>query len=169
MACTRNSGAPEISHVSLPADAPDLSLSGVAFARLSEGRLAARGTAVHLDYRRAGGRLIARQGAATLFPEPGTGLASFGRLELSAPDVAGEIANRHGTATGGVTLDTGRGDHAFTDAATYDGATVRSDTRVVAHGPGYKVQGAGMVAQADGSSVLLTRGVTGQMQMEAGR
>jgi len=158
-----------VSHTSLPVDAPDLSLEGVAFARLSEGRVVSRGTAEHLDYRRAGGRLVASAGAASMDPEPGTALASFGTLHFSAPHADGEIANKRGTAWGGVNLDTGRGDRAFTEAVEYDGKVLRSDQKVTAHGPGYRVQGNGLVAQADGSAVQLTHGVTGQMQMEAER
>jgi hypothetical protein len=158
-----------VSHTSAPVDAPDLSLESVAFARLTEGRVVARGTAEHLDYRRAGGRLVAYVGAASMEPEPGTGLASFGTLYFAAPHVDGEIANRRGTAWGGVNLDTGRGDRAFTDAVDYDGTVVRSDKKVTARGPGYRVQGNGLVAQADGSAVRLIDGVTGQLQMEASR
>jgi hypothetical protein len=156
-----------ISHTSAPIDAPDLSLQGVAFARLSEGRVVARGTAEHLDYRRAGGRLVAETGAASMEPEAGTGLASFGTLYFAAPHVDGEIANRRGIAWGGVNLDTGRGDHAVTEAVDYDGTLVRSDNKVVARGPGYRVQGNGLLARADGSSVQLVKGVAGQMAMEA--
>ena len=141
----------------------------MAFARLSDGRLVARGTAAHLDYRRAGGRLVASDGAATIVPEPGSGLASYGDLHVSAPHIDGEIANRRGDGSGGVRLDTGRGDQAETDAVHYDGTTVRSDTRVVAHGPGYTVESSGMVAQADGSAVQLTRGVQGKLELEARR
>jgi hypothetical protein len=113
--------------------------------------------------------MVASDAAATIVPEPGTGLASFGVLQVKAPQVEGEIASRRGDATGGVHLDTGRGDHATSDAAHYDGATVRSDTRVVAHGPGYSVESSGMVAQGDGSSVQLTRGVQGRLDLEARR
>ena len=168
-ACAGKSASQELSHLSLPEDSPDLSLQGVAFARLSEGRLVARGTAGHLDYRRAGGRLIANTAAATIVPEPGTGLASFGTLHVQAPEVAGEIGNRRGDARGGVRLDTGRGDHATTDAIHYDGVAVTSETKVVARGPGYSVQSNGMVAQADGSAVHLTRGVQGRLDLEAQR
>ena len=158
-----------ISHTSTPSDAPDLSLKGVAFARLSEGRVVARGTAEHLDYRRAGGRLVATTGAASMEPEAGTGLASFGTLYFAAPHADGEITNRRGTAWGGVNLATGRGDRAFTEAIDYDGTLVTSNKKVTAHGPGYRVQGNGMVARADGTSVQLDKGVAGQMQMEATR
>src|SRR5205814_6743264 len=99
-----------VSHTSLPDDAPDLALRGVAFARLSEGRVVARGTAEHLDYRRAGGRLVARTGAASMVPEAGTALASFGTLYFAAPHVDGEIGSRRSNAWGGVNLNTGRGD-----------------------------------------------------------
>lgn len=141
----------------------------MAFARLSDGRLVARGTAIHLDYRRAGGRLIATDGAVTIVPEPGSGLASYGVLHVSAPHVEGEVANRRGDGSGGVRLDTGRGDHAESEAAHYDGTTVRSDTRVVAHGSGYSVESNGMVAQVDGSAVRLTRGVRGKLELEGQR
>ena len=151
------------------ADAADLSLHGVAFARLSEGRVVARGTATQLDYRRAGGRLIASNGNATMVPEPGTGLASFGAIHFTAPRIDGEVANRRGSAAGGVNVDTSRGDQVATEAVQYDGATVRSNSKVVAHGPGYRVQGNGMVAATDGSSVRLTSGVSGQLEMEARR
>lgn len=168
-ACGGNSAAPVISHLSLPEDSPDLSLQGVAFARLSDGRVVSRGTARHLDYRRAGGRLVASDAAATIVPEAGTGLASFGVLQVQAPHVEGEIVNRRGDAKGGVRLDTGRGDHARTDAVHYDGAVVTSDTHVVASGPGYSVESNGMVARADGSAVHLTRGVNGRLELEARR
>ena len=158
-----------VSHLSLPVDSPDLSLQGVAFARLSDGRLAARGTAAHLDYHRAGGRLIATDADSTIVPEPGSGLALYGVLQVSAPKVEGEITNRRGEGSGGVRLDTGRGDRAESDAVHYDGTTVRSDTRVVAHGPGYSVESNGMVAQADGSAVRLTRGVHGKLELEGQR
>src|SRR5258708_15918235 len=173
VACMGNSAAPVISQISTPvaasSEAPDVGLGGVAFARLWEGRLVARGTAEHLDYRRAGGRLIATDSETTLMPEPGTGLASFETLHVSAPHVEGEIANRRGAGSGGVNLDTGRGDHAFSEAATYDGATVRSDSRVIGRGPGYRVEGNGMVAAAAGSSVHLTRGVKGTLDLETRR
>jgi hypothetical protein len=127
----------------------------------------ARGTAGHLDYRRAGGRLIGSDAAATIVPEAGTGLASFGVLHVQAPQVEGEITNRRGDATGGVRLDTGRGDHARSDAVHYDGATIRSSTQVLARGPGYSVESNGLVAQTDGSAVHLTRGVQGRLLLEA--
>src|SRR5207248_1111072 len=145
------------------------SLRGVAFARLSEGRVVSRGTARTLDYRRAGGHLIASDGVATIAPDSGTELASFGALHVRAPSIDGQVGNRHGMAWGGVNLDTGRGDKAFSEAVAYDGAIVHSEVPVTAHGPGYRVYGNGMVARSDGSSIQLTRGVAGQMQMEAGR
>ena len=91
-----NVAAPTMTHISLPIDAPDLSLRGVAFARLSEGRMVSRGIADRLDYRRAGGRLTAERGAAQLWPERSSGLAPFGWLKFQAPSVDGEIANRRG-------------------------------------------------------------------------
>ncbi len=134
--------------------------------------MVSRGTARTVDYRREGGHLIASDGAATIVPDSGTELASFGALHVRAPLIDGEVgegSNRHGMAWGGVNLDTGRGDKAFSEAVAYDGTIVHSEVPVTAHGPGYRVHGNGMVARADGSSVHLTRGVAGQMQMEAGR
>jgi hypothetical protein len=168
-ACTGNPVVATISNTSTPRDAPDLSLREVAFARLSEGRVVARGTAEHVDYRRAGGRVLATDGDATMVPEARSGLAPFGTLHFTAPHADGEIANRRGTAWGGVALDTGRGDRAVTEAAAFDDAVLHSESHVTAHGPGYRVEGNGLVASADGNSIRLTRGVQGQMQMEAER
>lgn len=167
LACKGNSASTAISPVSLPEDAPDLSLRGVAFARLADGRVVARGTAKDLDYRRAGGRLIASGADATMVAEPGTGLASFGALHFTAPRIDGEVTARRGLASGGVKLETGRGDRAASESVAYDGENIRSAGKVVAQGPGYRVQGNGMVARADGSTVRLTSGVSGQLQMEA--
>lgn len=165
-ACTGNEITSEMSRLSPPADKPDLSLRGVAFARLSEGRVVSRGTAEHLDYRRAGGRLQASTAAASMEPEAGTGLASFGTLYFAAPHVEGSVTDKRGSAWGGVNLDTGRGDRSFTDAAQYDGEFVRSTSKVKARGPGYKVEGNGLLAAADGSSVQLVKGVKGALEVE---
>jgi hypothetical protein len=134
---------------------------------MSEGRVVARGTAGHLDYRRAGGRVIASDVEATMAPEPGSGPASFGALHVAAPHIDGEVGNRHGHAWGGVTLETARGDRALTEAVAYDGATILGENRVTAQGPGYSVQGNGLVVQADRSSLRLTRGVQGKLEMGA--
>jgi len=164
-----NGAAPTMSHISLPIDAPDLSLRGVAFARLSEGRMVSRGIADRLDYRRAGGRLTAERGAAQVWPERSSGLAPFGWLKFQAPSVDGEVANRRGHASGGVLLKTERGDDARTEAVDYEEDTIRSQTAVTARGPGYAVQGNGLEARTDGSIVALNRGVRGQLAMEARR
>ena len=131
--------------------------------------MVARGIAEHLDYRRAGGRLVAFAGAASMEPEAGTGLASFGTLYFAAPHVDGEIANRRGTAWGGVNLDTARGDKAFTDKIEFENELVTSEAKVTARGPGYRVQGNGLRATSDGNDVRLVKGVSGQLQMEASR
>jgi hypothetical protein len=154
-----------MSVVSVPAGAPDLSLKQVAFARLSEGRMVSRGTAARLDYRRSGGRLNAAEAAAEMSPEPGTGLAAFGALRFKAPRVDGEIANRRGSAWGGVQLDAARGDHARTEAVDYDADVVISHSKVAARGPGYDVQGNGLLARTDGSDIQLTNGTGGALQM----
>ena len=161
-----NPATPEISSTSLPADAPDLSLAGVAFARLTEGRVTARGNAERLDYRRAGARLEASRGGAVIQPPPP---APFGSVRFVADRIEGEVANRRGVASGGVRVDAARGDSARTERVYYDGDYLRSDTPVAAQGPGYSVQGNGMLARTDGTAIQLTRGVQGQLQAEARR
>jgi hypothetical protein len=162
-----NAVTPQISPISTPADAPDLSLQGVALARLSEGRIVARGTADRLDYHRAGARLQASRGGGIVQPEPGSRLAAFGSLRFTADRVDGEIANRKGVASGAVRLDAARGDVARTERIYYDGDFLRSDTPVAAVGPGYRVEGSGFVARTDGTVIQLTEGVKGQLQVEA--
>jgi hypothetical protein len=159
----------EMSAVSTHMDAADLSLRGVAFARVSVGRMVARGISARVDYRRAGGRLDGSQSILELVPEPGSELSVYGNLRFQAPSVAGEIANRHGSAWGGVTVDAERGDHGRTDAVEYDGTRVWSRSRVSLRGPGYQVEGMGFTALADGSRIELGQGVRGQLQMEARR
>jgi len=156
--------SPTISPISLPEDAPDLSLKGVAFARLAEGRVVARGTADRLDYRRSGGRLEATYGAATLYPQPGTNLASFGATRVVAARVEGEVPARRGTASSGVRLDALRGDTARTEQVHLDGDVLRTDKRVAARGPGYQVDGNGLFARTDGSVIQFTGGVVGKLQ-----
>ncbi len=129
--------------------------------------MVARGTAGQLDYRRAGGRVIASDVDATMSPEPGAGSSSFGSLHVVAPHVDGESGSRHGRAWGGVTLETARGDRALTEAVAYDGVVIAGESRVVAQGPGYNVESNGIAAQADGSALRLTNGVRGKLQLEA--
>src|SRR5713226_8469392 len=125
--------------------APDLSLERVAFARIFEGRVVARGTADRLAYRRAGGGVTAADGSA--FMEPTKGYTSYGTLHFTAPAADGEISGRSGVATGGVHLDTAHGDAAATERVEYEGAAgfVRSATPVDARGPGYRVHGNGLL------------------------
>ncbi len=168
LACGQG-GGPLGSAVSPPGDSPDLTLQSVAFARLSEGRVVARGTARTLDYRRQGGRLVAADGAVTLEPGTNAGFASFGAMTLRARTVDGEVSGKRGTARGDVRLDAARGDHARTDRLDYDGAVVRTDSPVDGQGPGYTVHSNGLVARTDGSSVQLTHHVTGALDVGAQR
>lgn len=158
-------GRPAGSALSLPDDRPDLTLQSVAFSRLSEGRVVARGTARSLDYRRQGGRLVATAASMTLAPGPG--FAAFGELLVRAREVDGEVSGRRGTARGDVQLDAARGDRARTDRLDYDGATVHTATPVAAQGPGYDVHSGGLLARTDGSLVQLTGHVTGQLEAGA--
>src|SRR5438270_7300063 len=162
-----NAVSPQISPVSTPADAPDLSLQGVALARLSEGRMVARGTADRLDYHRAGALLQASHGGGVIQPEPGSRLAALGSVRFVADRVDGEIANRKGVASGAVRVDAGRGDVARTERIYYDGDLLRSDTRGAAAGPGCRLEGRGPVARTDRTVIQLTDGVKGQLQMES--
>ncbi len=163
-------GAPaplqDLSDHSPPLGAPDLTLHGVAFARLSDGRVAARGTAREVAYRRAGGRLDGRVAVASLYPEAGMGYAMFGEVLLTAPRVDGDLGNKRGSASGGVTFRAARGDQGTTERLFWDGAADRlsGDRAVDAQGPGYAVRSQGFSARADGSDVTLTGGVAGTLQ-----
>lgn len=139
----------------------------VAFARYVDGRLAARGTARELVYRRSGGRLVGQVAQVALEPEPGSGLASFGTLRVAAPSVEGEVSGRSGSAQGGVTLDAARGDSARTDRVTFDGEVLRGDRPVEGRGPGYTVHSSGISARKDGSEIDLTSGVRGTLEVAA--
>jgi len=160
---------PAVSAISAPLDAPDLSLLGVAFARSSEGQVVARGTAERLDYQRPGGRVRASRASAIIYPEEGTGLATLGTVRVLARDVDGEVPSRRGTASGGVRADAARGDTALTDRVDLDGSWLRGSAPVTASGPGYRVNGNGILARTDGTSIQLNSGVRGQMRMEGPR
>lgn len=150
-----------------PAETPDLTLHQVAFARLSDGRVVARGTARELAYHRiAGGRLDGQSAVAALYPGEGTGYAMFGETRLTAPRVEGDLGARRGSATGGVTFRAARGDHGTTERLLWDGPSDRlsGDRPVEAQGPGYRVRSQGFSARADGSDVTLTGGVVGTLQ-----
>src|ERR687885_669201 len=90
VAACSNSLPPRISSLSLREDAPDLSLSGVAFARLAEGRVVARGNADRLDYRRTGARMQAAHGGAVIFPEASSRLSALGSIRFVAAHMDGE-------------------------------------------------------------------------------
>jgi hypothetical protein len=138
----------------------------VAFARLSDGRVAARGTARELAYYRAGGRLDGRVAVTTLYPEVGTGYAIFGEVLLGAPRVEGDLGSKRGSASGGVSFRASRGDHGTTERVFWDGPADRlsGDRAVDARGPGYAVRSQGFSARADGSDVTLTGGVAGTLE-----
>src|SRR5689334_12168042 len=163
-----NPVSPTVSAISPPNDAADLSLRGVAFARLSEGQVVARGTAERLDYRRAGGRFVAQDAAGITYPLPGTSLAQFGTLRAVAREVEGEVANRRGSASGSVRVDTARGDTAVTERVELEGDLLHNSVPVAATGPGYQVDGNGFSARTDGSSIQLTNGVRGLLQVQGG-
>jgi len=160
-----------MSDPSPPSDSPDLLLHDVAFVRLADGRVTARGTATQLGYRRAGGRLDAKSPAAALYPEPSTGYAMFGQVQVSAPSGEGDLTTKRGTATGGVRFQAARGDRGTTERVFWNGPAdqLSGDREVVAQGPGYSVRSRGFSARADGRDVTLTGGVTGMLQPEADR
>lgn len=160
---------PRLSRSSTPVESPDLTLQRVAFARMAEGRVVARGTADRLDYRRASGRLDSTQSDVTL-EHPGSGFASFGALHVTAPRVVGDVAGKHGHAEGGVDLQAARGDVAHTERVDYDGPaqTLRADRPVDAKGPGYVVHSRGLTARTDGSAIDLTGGVRGSLDLGDG-
>src|SRR5215467_8145946 len=90
----------DVSDPSPPPEAPDLTLHETAFARLSDGRVTARGTARVLAYQRASGRLDARIAASSLFPEQCSASGMFGEVRLTAPRVEGDLVNGRGGASG---------------------------------------------------------------------
>lgn len=139
----------------------------MAFARTADGRVTARGTAAHLDYRRAGGQLNAEVANMELVPQSGSRLAAFGLLRFAAPHATGELQARHGNAWGGVRFKSTRGDRGATDAVEYDGDLIHGDQPVALSGPGYVMNGHGLVMRTDGSSLSLSHGVTGTLQSEA--
>jgi hypothetical protein len=147
-----------------------LVLHDVAFARLADGRVTARGTATQLGYRRAGGRLDAWLPSAVLYPDPATGYAMFGDVLVSAPSGEGELTTKRGTAAGGVRFRAARGDRGTTERVFWDGLADRlsGDRDVEAQGPGYAVRSHGFSAHADGRDITLTGGVTGTLQPKAG-
>jgi hypothetical protein len=155
-----------VSDPSPPYDVPDLVLHDVAFARLADGRVTARGTAKELGYRRAGGRLDAGMAFATLYPEPSTGYAMFGAVQVDAPRADGDLSNKRGTGSGGVNFRAARGDRGSTERILWDGLhdQLSGDREVIASGPGYAVRSHGFSAHADGSDITLTGGVSGTLQ-----
>ncbi|HEX9576287.1 MAG TPA: hypothetical protein VF993_00940 [Myxococcales bacterium] len=66
-------------------------------------------------------------------------------------------------------MNAARGDSAVTERVRYDGTagSVESDTPLDAQGPGYRLHGNGLLARTDGSSIAITGGVTGSMELEA--
>jgi hypothetical protein len=158
-----------VSDPSPPPDAPDLVLHDVAFARLADGRVTARGTAKELGYRRAGGRLDAHVAFATLYPESSTGYAMFGAVQVDAPRAEGDLSNKRGTGSGGVNFRAARGDRGTTERVLWDGLQDRliGDREVIASGPGYSVRSHGFSAHADGSDITLTGGVSGTLQPQS--
>src|SRR5437879_939414 len=103
LGCGARTAPPQdMSDRSPPTETPDLTLHQVAFARLSDGRVVARGTAREMAYHRtAGGRLEGQSAVAALYPAQGTGYALFGETRVTAPRAEGERRGRRGTPSGG--------------------------------------------------------------------
>jgi hypothetical protein len=162
----RQAASESMSDPSTPSDFPDLLLHDVAFARLADGRVTARGTATDLGYRRAGGRLDAQSPKARLYPEPATGYSMFGDVDVQAPRGEGDLTTKRGTASGGVRFETARGDRGITERILWDGVAdqLSGDRDVQARGPGYAVNSRGFSAHADGRDITLTGGVSGTLQ-----
>jgi hypothetical protein len=144
----------------------DLVLREVAFARVSDGRISARGTAEELIYRRSTAHLVGSDAAVRFPPSQKAELASLGSVYLAAPRVEAEVAAHRGTASGGVRLDSEHGDRGRTERAAYDGSRdlLTGDAPVDLRGPGYAVRSRGFVARADGSAIQLLGGVAGRLE-----
>src|SRR2546430_15869387 len=92
----------DVSDRSPPAETPDLTLHQVAFARLSDGRVVARGTARELAYHRTtGGRLEGQAGAAPPPPRAGARHRRVGETPPPPPPGADGPGPPRGGAPGG--------------------------------------------------------------------
>jgi hypothetical protein len=143
---------------------PDVRLERVAFARLAEGRVVARGTASFATYRHAVGKLEASSLDARLAPGAHAP-AELGALAVRAPSAEGQLQTRDGAGWGGVRVLAQRGDRAATERLEIRGASndVHAPGPVEASGPGYVVRGRSLTARSDGRRIDLTGGVTGQL------
>ena len=139
-------------------------LRRLAFVRLADGRVAARGTAGEASYRQLASRVEAKDLAVEL-PPGAQAPADVGHLRLTAPLASGDLAARTGLGWGGVLADAERGDHAATDRVLIDGPgnLVIAPGSVAARGPGYAVHGSSLTASADGKRIKLQGGVQGRL------
>jgi hypothetical protein len=147
---------------------PDVALRGVAFARLSAGRVVSRGTAATAAWNKTTGKLE----ATTLDARVARGSQApdeLGELTLRAPSAAGEPGAKVGAAWGGVQALAARGDRAATERLDAENGEIRAPGPVTASGPGYRVQGNALTARADGERVELRGGVKGRLSSDGGR
>jgi len=146
----------------LQQEPPDVLLLGVAFARLSAGRVVARGTGRSVAFRRASGK-VEVDGLDVRMAPGGAVPAELGELRVEAPRAAGFLTGRAGEAFGGVVVRSRRGDQVKTERLVVEGEEVRAPGRVEAEGPGYAIHGQSLAARADGTRVELSGGVSGRL------
>ncbi len=142
----------------------DVVLRRLAFVRLADGRVAARGTAAEASYRQSASTVEAMSLSVEL-PPGSHAPADVGHLRITAPQASGDLTARTGLGWGGVDARAERGDHATTERVLIDGPgnRVTSPTLVDAAGPGYAVHGSSLTATADGRSIRLQGGVQGRL------
>ena len=146
----------------------DVVLRGVAFVRVAEGRVAARGTAAEASFRQAGGKVEATRLAVDL-PPGAHAPADLGPLRVTAPLATGDLPAKKGLGWGGVTVHAARGDEARTERVLIDGARdeVQAPGPVEMAGSGFTLHSASLIARSDGSRVQFLGGVRGRLESSA--
>ncbi len=137
---------------------PDLVLLNVNAVRLEGGKVAARGRAGELRYRRADGIVDFAQPSVDLPGGASVPGRDRGAVHVRAREATASLERKILEARGDVRLETDAGDVATTRAARYLGVEKRivSDSPLEASGPQYRVSSGGLVADVAAGSVRFT-------------
>ena len=150
-------------------DSADLVLRDTRLLRLIDGKTVAKVSAAEVRYQREGGRYVAKDARASLFPGPqAKALESFGEVQIAAPSLAGDSVSQSLIAEGPVTARAARGDSARGEDVRWDGAGKRisSEKPVQISGAGYTLAGGGLSATTDGEQFELGPGASGTLSRE---
>ena len=120
---------------------PQVSLYGVRLRSWQAEELVAQGRAAKLTYDRQSTRFTASEGMVQLLRGP----AGEDALEVRAPVVEGEMAQKQARGSGGVTVRADNGLEGQTPSASFDGVgmVARGEEAVQAQGPGYALTAGG--------------------------